>query len=176
MKYRILSFVLAAAVFTACDNTATETTTETAAPATTTETELKASEVVNNPNTANPEQIQTNGALPKMEFQNPEHDFGTITPGSTVSHVFTFKNTGEAPLLISNASASCGCTVPEYPKEPVAPGQSGKIKVSFDSQGKYGQQSKSVTITANTQPNVTTLTIKGNIPGGPDNAMGPVKN
>ncbi len=174
MKYRILTFALATAVFASCENKTTENTAT--AINTSEQTDLKAGELVNNPNTANAEEIKTNGALPKMEFKTPEHDFGMIKPGDKVSHVFEFTNTGDAPLIISNASATCGCTVPEYPREPVAPGQGGKIKVTFDSQGKFGQQSKNVTITANTQPNINTLTIKGNIPGGPDNAMGPVKN
>lgn len=172
MKYRILSFVLAATIFSACDKTSTETATTTTAD---TQTELKASELVHNPNTANAQEIKTDGAVPKMEFTSPEHDFGMIKPGETVSHVFEFRNTGKAPLIIENASASCGCTVPEYPRQPIAPGESGRIKVSFDSQGKFGMQNKQVTISANTQPNITTLTIKGNIPGGPETANGPVK-
>jgi len=76
---------------------------------------------------------------------------------------FTFTNTGDADLIISNASGSCGCTVPEYPKEPIKPGKTGKLKVSFDSTGKPGMQQKSVTITCNTQQGTDVLTIKANV-------------
>jgi hypothetical protein len=78
---------------------------------------------------------------------------------------FKFKNTGDKPLIISNAQGSCGCTVPDYPKEPVAPGASAEIKVKFNSKGKKGQETKFVTLTANTDPAETRLTIKANVIG-----------
>ena len=87
--------------------------------------------------------------------------------GDKVTHVFKFKNTGNEPLIISNAKGSCGCTVPEWPKDAIAPGKSGEIKVVFDSKGKGAvggkEDSKRVTITANTDPVETYLTIKGKI-------------
>ena len=86
---------------------------------------------------------------PAMTFEKAEYNFGEINQGDKVSYTFKFKNTGKAPLIISNARASCGCTVPEWPKEPVAPGASGKIDVVFNSAGKSGQQTKSITITTN---------------------------
>jgi len=98
-----------------------------------------------------------------MEFETTEFDFGEITAGEKVIHTFIFKNTGDTPLIISNAKGSCGCTVPFWPKEPIAPGESGEIEVQFDSKGKKGKQSKRVTITANTNPIHTYLTIKGAI-------------
>lgn len=172
MKYRFLSLALVAALFSACDKKAADTpATETPGPLPT--EELSASELVHNPNTANAQEIKSDGRMPVMTFDKPEYDFGTAREGDVVSHVYQFKNTGNAPLIIENASASCGCTVPEYPRNPIAPGESGKIAVKFDTKGKFGQQSKQVTIRANTQPNITTLTIKGNIPGGP--GMGPVR-
>lgn len=103
------------------------------------------------------------GKYPVMEFETKEHDFGKINAGSKVVYTFNFKNTGEADLIISNAVGSCGCTVPEYPKEAIKPGESGKMKVSFNSAGKNGQQQKTVTITANTAAGKEMLTIKASI-------------
>ncbi|HBI00136.1 MAG TPA: hypothetical protein DDY18_00765 [Flavobacterium sp.] len=98
-----------------------------------------------------------------MTFNKKEHDFGVISEGAKVETTFTFTNTGEADLIIANASGSCGCTVPEFPKEPIKPGKTGKMKVSFDSNGKPGMQQKSVNITANTASGKDVLTIKANV-------------
>ncbi len=109
---------------------------------------------------------QTAGA-PQMTFETTEFEFGEINQGDKVEHTFNFKNTGTAPLLITNARASCGCTVPEWPKEPIAPGKSGKIDVVFNSRGKSGNQNKAVTITTNItdQPQqVVYLKGKVNVP------------
>ncbi len=103
------------------------------------------------------------GPLPKFEFAEESYDFGTINEGEVVEHVFNFKNTGEAPLIILNATASCGCTVPSWPKEPIAVGESANITVKFNSKGKPGPTNKPVTITANTFPKITKVTIKGNV-------------
>ena len=80
-----------------------------------------------------------------------------------MSFPFVFKNTGKSDLLIFNATASCGCTVPEYPKKPIHPGDEGKIIVSFNTEGKNGVQKKTVTLMANTQPNTKVLTIKAEV-------------
>lgn len=96
-------------------------------------------------------------------FAENEFDFGTLEEGEKVEHVFKFENTSANPLTISNARGSCGCTVPEWPREPIAPGESGEIKVKFDSKGKKGKQSKTVTITANTIPGNTILTITSDV-------------
>ena len=117
------------------------------------------SDIVNNPATASGE--VTNGKLPKFEFEKTEFDFGTITEGQKVEQTFKFKNVGDADLAIVDAKGSCGCTVPTYPKEPIAPGKSGEIHVVFDSEGKSGEQTKTVTLTANTSPTATVLTLKG---------------
>lgn len=82
----------------------------------------------------------------EMSFEEKEFDFGTIQQGATVTHEFKFKNTGGSELKITDAKGSCGCTVPEYPKEPVKPGESGTIKVSFNSAGKSGETEKTVTL------------------------------
>lgn len=101
--------------------------------------------------------------VPVFEFETENHEFGEITEGDKVNFDFKFKNTGKVPLIISNASASCGCTVPEYSKDPVAPGGEGFIKVSFNSEGKHGMVSKTVTLLANTIPNTKVLTISADI-------------
>lgn len=99
----------------------------------------------------------------EMTFAEKEHDFGTINEGDKPEHIFKFTNTGTKDLVITNAVGSCGCTVPEYPKEPVAPGKSGTMKVSFNSTGKTGNQSKTVTISANVPNGATVLTIKADV-------------
>lgn len=112
------------------------------------------------------------GPLTNIKFDNDTYDWGTVMDGETVTHVFKFTNTGKEPLVINNAKGSCGCTVPEWPKEPIAPGKTGEIKVVFDSKGKGAvggkDDSKRVTITANTEPVDTYLTIKGKIDKKPD--------
>jgi hypothetical protein len=134
-------------------------------------------------NTIQP-QVQNNtpkqkpeGPLPKMEFAEKSHDFGTITEGDIVTKVFKFKNTGEAPLIISNATSSCGCTVPSYPKdEPIAPGEEGEIEVKYNSRGKKNQDNKVVRLTANTWPATNNLSIKVFVEPKADNATaGPLK-
>ena len=104
---------------------------------------------------------------PEISFEKQEHDFGTIKQGDKVTYEFKFKNTGQADLLISDAKGSCGCTVPEYPKTPIKPGEDGKLKVSFDSSGKSGLNTKSVTITCNTKENNKIINIKANIEPSP---------
>ena len=90
-------------------------------------------------------------------------DFGTIQQGDSPEFSFKFKNTGNEPMIISNAKGSCGCTVPKWPKEPIAPGATGEINVKFNSKGKKGSQNKTVTLTANTTPPTTKLRVTGQI-------------
>jgi len=101
--------------------------------------------------------------LPELSFGNETHDFGSINEGQVVETEFRFTNTGKAPLIISSAQGSCGCTVPEYPNAPVAPGEEGVIRVSFNSEGKPNQQSKTVTLTTNAVPSTKVLTITANV-------------
>ena len=79
--------------------------------------------------------------FPVMSFEEEQFDFGEIVQGTHVEHVFSFTNTGDAPLVITNARSSCGCTVPEYPREPVAPGESGELLVKFDGSGRGDRKS-----------------------------------
>ena len=99
------------------------------------------------------------GKFPVITFAEKEFDFGTIDQGTNVEHVFKFTNTGDAPLVIVNAKSSCGCTVPTYPKTPVAPGDTAEMLVKFNGSGK-NQVSKTVTITANTETGKETIKIK----------------
>ena len=98
-----------------------------------------------------------------FKFNEEEFNFGTIKQGENIKHDFEFTNTGKEPLIISNASGSCGCTVPEWPKEPIAPGAKAMIKVTFNSAGKQGVQDKTVTLQSNAQQNPMVLHLKGNV-------------
>lgn len=96
---------------------------------------------------------------PKMEFEESEHDFGNIPKGKNVEHTFTFTNTGQAPLVITNARSTCGCTVPTWTKEPIQPGETGEMLVKFNGSGN-GQVTKTVTVSANTEAGTERLRIK----------------
>ncbi len=117
--------------------------------------------------TAKPAEPVPVGPLTSVEFAETSFDFGEVMEGEKVVHEYKFTNTGSEPLVISNAKGSCGCTVPSWPREPIPVGGEGSIKVQFDSKGKGkvgGQpQSKRVTITANTDPANSFLTIKGKV-------------
>ena len=102
-------------------------------------------------------------SLPVISFDSNFHDFGEITEGEVAEHVFTFKNEGEGPLIISNAQGSCGCTVPVWPRQPIAPGETGEIKVSFNSSGRAGKQDKRVTLTTNAVPQTKVLNITSQV-------------
>lgn len=102
-------------------------------------------------------------AKTSITFDKKEHDFGTIKQGDQVECTFKVTNSGSEPLILEEAHGSCGCTVPEYPKDPIPAGESRDIKVKFNSSGKKGQQAKTVTITANTQPLQSMITIKANV-------------
>lgn len=109
----------------------------------------------------------------KMEFEEKEFDFGNIKEGDVVKHVFKFTNVGKTELVINNARGSCGCTIPSYPKEPIAVGASNEIEVQFNSKGKSGANHKVVSIIANTYPEVTTISIKANVQPA-DETLGPM--
>lgn len=98
-----------------------------------------------------------------MIFRDSVYDFGDIKQGDKVEHDFAFTNEGTLDLVITNSGSSCGCTVPSYPKGPIPPGNSGIVKVSFDSKGKSGREDKVVTLLTNCQPNTQILTIHANV-------------
>jgi hypothetical protein len=104
----------------------------------------------------------TNKDLSEMTFKVTSHDFGKLKKGSDCTFEFVFKNTGKSDILITNVSASCGCTTPEYSKEPVKKNLEGKIKVRYDS-NRIGQFTKTVTILSNAKNSPIILTITGTI-------------
>ncbi|MFK7000015.1 DUF1573 domain-containing protein [Flavobacterium oreochromis] len=103
------------------------------------------------------------GEYPKIEFDSPQHDFGTIKQGDKVEHIFKFTNTGKNDLYVIEVRPSCGCTAPEWTKTPVKKGESGEIKIIFNSKGKSGEQTKSVALLTNTEQGNEVLTFKANI-------------
>lgn len=123
--------------------------------------ELLPSDIVKNPNSASG--TIDAGKMPVLEFESDFHDFGRVIQGEKVSFGFKFTNTGKSDLIISNVSTSCGCTVPDFPKTPVKPGESHKIDVKFDSEGRRGYQNKTVTINSNTQPSTQVIRIKAEV-------------
>jgi len=106
---------------------------------------------------------QTSNKQAAIKFDKEEHDFGTLLQGEVVSYSFHFTNTGNMPLIISEVGSSCGCTVGDYPREPIAPGKTGDIKVTYNSAGHHGFQSRILTVMSNTNPAKTTLRIKGKV-------------
>ena len=102
---------------------------------------------------------------PVIKFESMEHDFGTIKQGDKVEHIYKFTNEGEGELIISQVKPSCGCTAPEWTKTPVAPGESGEIKVVFDSNGKSGKQRKTVNVHSNTEGGTDILKFTATIEG-----------
>lgn len=107
------------------------------------------------------ERINSSFDYPVIEFNKTNHDFGQINDGEIVETTFQFTNSGKSDLIISNASGSCGCTVPDYPRDiPIKPGESNTIKVKFDSSNKPGMQRKTVTLVTNTSKGKELINIK----------------
>ena len=104
--------------------------------------------------------VKPEGPIPSFEWTATEHDFGTINENDVVEYTYTFKNTGESPLIIESVRPSCGCTAPDWTKTPIPVGGEGKIDVKFDSKGKPNAQNKTVTVTSNTWPKQTVLRFK----------------
>lgn len=112
---------------------------------------------------ANQDKNKPVGPLTAMTFDNSEFDFGDIAQGSSNAHVFKFTNTGKEPLIITNAKGSCGCTVPRWPKEPIAPGGTGEIEIIYKPGRQKNKQTKSITVTANTEPAKSIIKVKANV-------------
>ena len=151
-KIVIICLAIVATTFTSCQDSAAKkvtNSTTTAAPTTTSS-------------------AKTSTGGPVMTFDKVVHDFGTINEGDKVTTVFNFTNTGNKDLIIVDARGSCGCTVPQYPKNTaIAPGATGEITVSFDSSNKPGNQQKSVTLSANTASGREMLRIKSKVTPDP---------
>ena len=105
----------------------------------------------------------SNSEVAVISFESTEYDFGTVNEGDIVDYTFRFTNTGSTPLVINKATATCGCTVPQWPRDPILPGGKGEIEVKFNSKNRKNLQTKYVNINANTKPEVTRLKITGNV-------------
>ncbi|WP_254527983.1 MULTISPECIES: DUF1573 domain-containing protein [unclassified Sphingobacterium] len=144
MKKLILSFVAATVLFASCNQEGkkadadAQNTTETVA-------------------------TKGNDGIGKMQFEETVYDFGKIKEGEVVKHVFKFENTGTSPVILSQVSASCGCTTPTFTTTPVLPGKVGEIAVEFNSSGQVGQQQKIITIASNAEANISTVQLKGEV-------------
>ncbi len=103
------------------------------------------------------------GTTTTVQWLDSTQNFGKVTDGEKVVITFHFKNTGTRPLIISNVQASCGCTVPSKPEEPIAPGAEGKITAEFNSEGRVGKALKNLNVTANTKEGVAVLTFEGEV-------------
>lgn len=117
-------------------------------------------ELINNPATASGNSKKN---IPAFEWAETRFDFGDVPEGEKVTHIFKFKNTGDADLIIASVSPSCGCTVPVWSKAPVKPGDEGSIEVTFNTAGKSGQESKTIAVLANTVPSTRVLTISAQV-------------
>ena len=102
----------------------------------------------------------------KIIFSEYEHNFGKVSEGEKVAYVFKFENQGTSDLVIASATASCGCTVPEFDKKPIAPGKTGNLKVVFDTVGRFGMQSKTITVKSNAKNPVVLLKITAEVVQG----------
>jgi len=118
-------------------------------------------DLVTNPLTASGGDKKDKTAI--ISFENDSYDFGKIIQGEKITHSYSFKNTGTAPLVISSVAASCGCTIPTWEKNPIAAGESGEINVVFDSEGKQGAQAKDITVITNALPNTSILRLTGEV-------------
>jgi hypothetical protein len=105
---------------------------------------------------------ENNANAPEITFENDVYDYGTVKQGADGNCEFRFTNTGKEPLVITNAAATCGCTVPEWPKEPIQKGQKAVIKVHYDTK-RVGPFTKNITITSNGKTSSKVLTIKGTV-------------
>lgn len=117
--------------------------------------------IIHNPNSA--QGYNESESMPVIKFEKQLHDFGNLSSGETISYSFKFKNTGNADLIIQACESTCGCTVPDYPKDKIAPGKEGYVTVAFNSSGKHGMDLQEVTVVSNTQPSRTKLRIQATI-------------
>lgn len=146
MKYTHLFFVLALGLLTACND------------GTTTDGQLSGDLVTISKSADGDSNKQA-----VITFDKTEHNFGTLLQGEVVTYSFHFTNTGNVPLIISNVSTTCGCTVAEFSREPIAPSKDGFIKATYDSKGHHDFQSRAITVSANTMPAQTVLHMKGTV-------------
>lgn len=115
-----------------------------------------------------PADTKPEGPLPAFKFERMEYDFGQVREGDKVAYTYKFQNTGQAPLIIQGVQPTCGCTAPDWSKEPIPVGGNGFVKVEFDSNGKQGIQNKTVTVSANTWPKTLMLRFKAQVNPKPE--------
>lgn len=156
--YRIVVLFMVLFAFAACQQ-AGEGGSEKSVEEITNDSKIRNSSIIRNPVSADEPEDTVNVA--KMVFEETTFDFGEVEEGESVEHTYKFTNTGKVPLLISNARSTCGCTVPDWPKDPIPPGNTGEIKVRFNTKNKKNKQNKPVTITANTYPSNTKVFLTG---------------
>ena len=114
--------------------------------------------IVNHPLSADP---SFSNLMPIIDMKEESYNFGDVMEGELLTHTFTVKNIGNEMLIISDAKGSCGCTVSEWPRTPIRPGEESYVRVTFNSSGREGQQKK--TLITNTVPNIKVITIQANI-------------
>ena len=119
--------------------------------------------IVHNPQSINGVDPKEAATLPVLTFADSSHNFGNATEGEKLTHDFSFTNTGKSPLTINGAKGSCGCTIANYPHEPVAPGKTGVLTAIFNTEGKQGHQEKTITVSANTARGTQLLFIQADI-------------
>ena len=144
MKHLLSVLVLALCLFTACGDKGSGNL---------------STDLVNSPKSAS----ENSEKQAVITFYKTEHDFGDVLQGEVVTCSFHFTNTGNVPLLISQVSTSCGCTVGDYPRDPIAPGKSGVIKATYDSKGHHGFQKRTLTVMSNTMPSNNVLILKAKV-------------
>jgi hypothetical protein len=180
MKYAsrlFMALVLTAAMVACKDKAAEKRIAELEARLNSLEGNKSASTPAATPATDAPAATETKpeGPLPNLNFERTDYDFGTIKEGQKVNYTYKFTNTGAAPLIVQSVQPSCGCTAPDWSKDPVPVGGTGFVKVEFDSSGKPGMQNKMVTVIANTWPKQMKLSFKAMVTPKPDGSSGPVK-
>lgn len=160
VQYAIYALLLVASLAVSCND---KTASDTAAAA----SNEGIAAMVRNPVTANEAEVDTS-KLAVLSFVEEKFMFGEVKAGTVIEHTFEFTNTGVVPLVISDVRSTCGCTVAEWPKTPVAPGAKGEIKARFDTKNKNGLEIKPITITANTLPAKLNIFLEGNVIGQPE--------
>ncbi len=153
MKNYILLLTLAVFCWQSCKNDAKEGVKEITDPT------ANNADMIRNP--ASAEEVGDTNLLARMIFEEAVFNFGEVKEGTIVTHSFKFTNTGKVPLIIQNARSTCGCTVPDWPKDPIAPGGTGEINARFNTEGKHLAQSKVITVKANTYPSESKVTVTG---------------
>lgn len=139
---KIIVFIVLVLAFTGCNNSGNGTI---------------STDVISNPKSASGSEKDN---LPDIQFDRDIFDFGKVVQGEKVTYDFRFKNTGKSDLLISQVNTSCGCTVTQFPKTPIKPGDEGSIRVTFDSENRKGFQNKEITVVTNCQPSAKIVRIK----------------